>query len=75
MPPDVFQAAAWTETLEDLTRFSLHDSLSLIDALGEWGKDSERYQTWLDALCQKLHLHREDARPVKVRTVLSERSD
>lgn len=70
--PDVFQAAAWTETLEDLTRLPLHDSLSLIDALAEWGRDSDRYQTWLDALCHKLNLQREDARPVRVRTVLSE---
>ncbi len=61
--PDEFQAAAWIEALEDLSRFSLHEALAIIDALSAWGKESETYQVWLDALCQYLHIQRESTIP------------
>jgi hypothetical protein len=57
--PDEFQAAAWLEALDDLSRFSLHETLSILDALSAWGKENVIYQAWFDAICQRLKVQRQ----------------
>jgi hypothetical protein len=63
--PDEFQAAAWLEALDDLDRFSLHETLSILDALCLWGQEDRVYQTWLDAVCQRLKVQRQLATGTK----------
>ncbi len=64
--PDEFQAAAWLEALDDLTRFSLHETLSILDALSLWGQENIIYQAWFDAICQRLKVQRHLASAAKL---------
>jgi hypothetical protein len=74
--PDEFQAAAWLEALDDLSRFTLHETLCVLDALTLWGQENIMYQTWLDAICQRLKVQRQFSTPLKTQsthqTVLAE---
>ena len=63
--PDEFQAAAWLEALDELDRFSLHETLCILDALSLWGQNDSTYQTWLDAICQRLRVQRQLASALK----------
>lgn len=63
--PDEFQAAAWLEALDDLARFSLHETLLILDALSLWGQENIIYQAWFDALCQRLQVQRHLASATK----------
>jgi hypothetical protein len=63
--PDEFQAAAWLEAMDDLSRFSLHETLSILDVLSLWGQENIIYQAWLDAICQRLKVQRHLASSIK----------
>lgn len=66
--PDEFQAAAWLEALDDLSRFSLHETLSILDALSLWGQENIIYQAWFDAICERLKVQRHLASSAKLRS-------
>ena len=57
--PDEFQAAAWIEAMEELSQFTLHETLCILDGLAEWGQENLSYQVWMEALCQRLKVQRE----------------